>query len=550
MKKKNDTYANSNELEDTYNNYQLDKNIKVVPTLEAVKIITLYTLFGVLWIFLSDYLLGHFVQSEEIRTTIQLYKGWLYVVITAIVFFLILNRRINLVKQSAEKIIKAYKSLESANIRLEKIAYTDSLTGFPNRNYFEKKIKKRISEHGNDNEKFAVVLIDIDNFRHINDLIGSTAGDRLLTDYSLMFSDFADYNDIFARIGGDEFGFVFKYNKKEAVFAKIASILKVTERVWECSDIVFFITTSIGVSLFPEHGDSFNSIMKAADTALYHAKDTGKNCYAVFREDMIEDTIKYINLSAKINNALENSLFELKYQPVLEFKTGLIYGMEALVRLPDGNSGFIPPYDFIPFAEDTGLIFKIDEWVIKNACRQKKEWNEKGFKDIKLMINLSGKSLSRSMISDFISSNIIENGLSFAEIEFEITETAVIDNFEDTINVLNRMKVQGINVTLDDFGIGYSSLTYLQKLPIDIVKIDRKFLTDIRDSSTHSHVFKAVVELAHELNLKVVAEGIETFDQMEFVKKHNCDYVQGFFFDEPLSHEEIEKIIISKKKYL
>lgn len=529
--------------------YKIDKNTKVIPTLEAFRIIMIYSLLGAAWIFITDYLLINYVHNSEIQNLIQLYKGWFYVIITAFIFFLIINRRINLVKQSAGKIIKAYSEVESANNKLEKIAYIDPLTCYPNRNSFEREVKKKIFRSRKFGIKFALIIIDIDNFRYINNFVGNIAGDKLLTDYSLMFADFAGENDYFARIGGDEFGFLFEYSDRENLFRKVDNILIDTEKIWEYSDIEFFITVSIGVSFFPEHGNSYNVLMKSADTALYNAKDTGKNCYSVFSEDMLEDTVKYISLSTRIKKALENDLLKLHYQPVINLKTGNIAAIEALVRLPGEDLEFIPNSDFIPFAESTGLIFKIDEWVIENACKQKKSWNDKGLKNIKLLVNLSGKSLSMKNISAIITKSITGNGLSFGEIEFEITETAVIDNFENSIEVLQDMKIQGINLTLDDFGIGYSSLTYLQKLPVDIVKIDRKFLLDVKYNSTHSLVFKAVVELAHDLKLKVVAEGIETKEQMDFAGQYNCDYVQGYYFERPLPEEDAEKLFLSKIKY-
>lgn len=438
---------------------------------------------------------------------------------------------------------------ENAKRKLHELAYYDQLTKLPNRIFFEEEGDKLLQIAAANQTKIAVLIFDLDNFKHINDIMGNDAGNQLLIETGNSLAAGVRAPDFTARLGGDEYGVIMTDVKNEEDLSlRCGLILHRIKKFWQYNDREFYVTCSSGLAMFPDHGTDFSSLLKNADIAMYHSKENGKDKLSIFTPPMAEITMQHLQMNNQLRAALINDLFLLHYQPQVDIKTGKIIGTEALIRLDDLETGFVSPSVFIPYSEKAGLIHQIDMWALKTAIKQRKEWEEKGYTDIRMMINLSGKTLIHPMLIPEVKSLLEQVGLSAGTLEFEITETAVIADFDASIEVLRNLKELGASIALDDFGIGYSSLTYLQKLPIDVLKIDREFIKNIIDKNEEGFIFKAMVELAHTLNLKVVAEGVETEEQLAFLRKNNCDYAQGFYFSRPQLPVAIEGSFGRKQK--
>jgi len=426
--------------------------------------------------------------------------------------------------------------------KLESLAYYDSLTNLPNREKFKEDFNEAIGTNPT-GSLLSVAYLDIDNFKLVNDSMGHDAGDELLLFISDSIGQVVENKAKLYRFGGDEFVLMFnKVYSFEDIEELMGSVINVIRKPWIYNNQEFVVSASAGIAAFPDHGSNFETIMRNSDTALAYAKESGKNKFLIYSNYMRLKTLEYMQLSNDLRNAISNNQFYLVYQPQIDLKTEKIIGAEALIRWDHPIKGNIPPLDFIPFAEESGHIESIEEWVIQSAYSQKKIWNENGQSDFKLAINISGKMLSKDKWVDrikgcFIQEKIIENVI------FEITETSIISDIDAITNSLYEIKELGVKIALDDFGTGYSSLTYLQKLPIDVIKLDRDFIWSIGTENDKSPIIKTVIDLAHELNIKVVAEGVETLKQLDFLKKANCDYAQGYYFYKPLLIDDINKLI-------
>lgn len=528
------------------NGYSNKKNSKN----EALTIVVKYGIFGVLWILLSDKFLEVFADNFELYKNIQSYKGWLFVLITMILVFVLINRRVKLIQNATNEALQAYEELKTSNeeqILLEKelihMAFYDSLTGLPNRDMFVNKISNYAVKNKEIN-KFAIAYIDIDNFKYINDTLGHHVGDEFLKYIGNKFYSIIEHPDIVARLGGDEFAFLInEFETEEKLLIKIDNIIKSLGSTWNSNNREFFISMSIGVAIYPDDGNDANTLLKNSDIAMYVAKKDGKNKSLLYEEDIHEDIIWHIHMTNKIQKALDNKEFTLYYQPQIELITGRIVGMEALVRWNHPTEGFISPADFIPVAEQTGQIYVLEQRIIENALIQKEKWEDAGFNDIELSINLSSKTL----ISDFnfkqIESILSDFNVDYSKIVFEITETAVISNVDLAIERLNSLKRKGLKIALDDFGTGYSSITYLKRLPIDIIKLDKSYIKTVTNGGIDSAIVKCILSLTDDLDFRVIAEGIETNEQLEYLKNINCHTGQGFYIGMPSPVEKINELL-------
>lgn len=422
--------------------------------------------------------------------------------------------------------------------KLQFVAYSDSLTGLPNRAYLEKIATEMISKE----EKFAIVNMDIDNFNQINDTMGHSAGDKFIQYIANILSEVIEEPNVVVRLSGDEFGFLFYLNEKPLDLTTwINQIQFSIKNPWNVNGLKFHITSSIGVAVYPEHGNCVSVLMKNADIAMFYQKQHGKDGYAIFENAMYEKTLRNVQMSNMLKEAIENDEFLLYYQPQIDLTTGSMIGVEALIRWNHPEKGFIPPAEFIPYSEQTGYIIPISEWVLKKAIIQKREWESKGYPQIKMAVNLSGYIFTQDSAFDSICNILSCMNIQPDEIEVEVTETAVMMELDKAQNNLNRLKQMGISIAMDDFGTGYSSLNYLQILPFDILKIDRGFIKNLTDQK-QIYIYQMVVELAHALGLIVVAEGIETVEQKDFLIRNNCDIGQGYYFSKPGTAFEIEKM--------
>ncbi len=432
--------------------------------------------------------------------------------------------------------------LHRAKEEVEFLAYHDTLTNLPNR----RKLIEDIHELMEKGQKFAFILLDLDQFKNINDTFGHTFGDQLLKIISTRLQQVIGPNDYIYRFAGDEFIVLFpeKLNEGSLIKAteKLLSIFH--EKVQFNSTVELFITGSIGISLFPDHGLDIDQLMKNADFAMYTAKKQRQNSYKIFDQNMDKVKQDYLQIETYLQTAIENNEFELYFQPKLDLKTNKINGMEALLRWHHPILGNVPPNKFIPIAEETGVIWKIDKWVLKNACIQNKKWAEWNMAQrLRVSVNISPIQFSHSDFTEMVKNVLEETGMEPGLLELEITETTVIDNTEECIKNVRTLRELGVGVSIDDFGTGYSSLNYLKRFPFDYLKIDQSYVREMFNRKEDMAIVKAIITLAKDLNLKVIAEGVEDSDILECLKDLDCDEIQGYYISRPLSSSDFETMI-------
>ena len=429
--------------------------------------------------------------------------------------------------------------------KLEILAYQDRLTSLPNMSRFREEFSNELIHFQGVKTDFALVYIDIDDFKLVNDTMGHAAGDLLLKAFADGLSSFAKLEDKVYRFGGDEYVLVLRsFEGEEGLRGRLKELAESIGKPWEFNSHHFLISSSIGVAVYPYHGETSDMLMQNADTALSYAKNSGKNRFLIYNDEMKDKTWSYIQLSSDLRSALQNEEFFLVYQPVYSINTGKLDGFEALIRWKHPEKGIVYPLEFIPFAEEMGLIEKIEDWVLETACRQSSEWQSRGNSDLRIAINISGKALSRE---EWIrkAENHLSDCTDYSRIILEITETAIINDIEDSVKALEIIHDMGIQIALDDFGTGYSSLTNLQRLPIDIIKLDKSFVWSIGSNDNKSIIVQAVIDLAHNLGMEVVAEGVETLEQLEFLERSGCDYAQGYYFSKPVEADAVYGILDS-----
>jgi len=506
--------------------------VNCIKTNEAVNIVVKYGIFGVLWIILSDRMLEMLSADFEIYRHLQTYKGWIYVLITMMLLYILISRMNTRIHNATWESLKAMKELK-------RLAYYDTLTGLPNRTMFVNKIKNLArSTRG----KFAIAFFDIDNFKYINDTMGHYVGDDFLKFLGKKMSIELQSPNMVARLGGDEFAVLFKdYETKENLLNMLERMKNNIGNTWNSGGREFFISMSVGVAVFPDDGYDFDTLFKHSDIAMYAAKKEGKNKIFFYEEGIQNEAIRHMHMANKLQKGLDNKEFELYYQPQIELETGRIIGMEALVRWNHPEEGFISPAEFIPVAEITGQIYDLERRIVEKALTQKEIWEKEGLDDIELSINLSSKSIISNLNFRSIELLFSDFDIDYQKIVIEITETAAISDLDAVIERLSTLKSKGIKIALDDFGTGYSSITYLKKLPIDIVKLDESYIGE-KDSS----IVKFVVSLAHDLGFRVVAEGIETSEQLNYLTGVGCEYGQGYFIGRPMCIEKISELLAEK----
>jgi len=436
--------------------------------------------------------------------------------------------------------------------RLNSLAFYDMLTELPNRFLFEEKINRLISvnEKSGLKRKFALINMDIDNFKHINDSLGHAAGDLLLQYISKTLIKEVKAPDFAARLSGDEFVIVFQDIKnRQDIITKIQELLIYLRKPWVLDNQEFFISFSIGIAIYPEHGENLSLLLKNSDIAMYYIKKKMKDNYCFYLAQMQEKSLEQIKMVSDLRRAVDNEEFKLVYQPIINLNTNKLIGLEVLIRWFHPKRGMILPMEFIPVAEESGLIFDIEKWIIKTALMQKQQWEELGYPKVKMSINISGKRVTSKGFVNEIRDLLSQTKVNCDEIQLEVTETALMEDLESSIKVLNEIREMNVKIALDDFGTGYSSLTYLKKLPIDVVKLDREFIRNISKVGEDKVIVEYAINLIARLKLEIVAEGIETKEQLEFLRTNNCDYGQGYLFSKPISKEEFEKLLLQEESF-
>ena len=418
------------------------------------------------------------------------------------------------------------------------LASFDTLTGLPNRTLFQDRLNHAISQAHRSNNIVALLFLDLDRFKHINDSMGHHIGDLLLKAVAHRLQSAVREGDTVARLGGDEFTIILEGVAKTKAATLISEkVLKAFQAPFLLDDKSLTISTSIGISLYPNDATDVDSLIKFADTAMYHAKALGRNNFQFYTNKLNEMATRHVQLEAGLKQAISRNELSLVYQPKFCLRNGSLTGLEALLRWHHSELGPISPAEFIPLAEETGIINQIGHWVINHACQQLAEWNELGFGDISMAVNLSARQLKADIIST-IEVALAVSGLPAKVLELELTESMIMGNPQESVNILSKLKALGLTIAVDDFGTGYSSLSYLKRFPIDTLKIDREFVRDITNDPDDAAITSAIIALAHSLELNVVAEGVETQEQLNFLALQGCDQVQGFLLSKPLSAKD------------
>jgi diguanylate cyclase (GGDEF)-like protein/PAS domain S-box-containing protein len=424
--------------------------------------------------------------------------------------------------------------------KIKHMAYHDALTGLPNRWYLQSFMKRELKKTFG--SSFCVILFDLDHFKFINDSLGHSAGDCLLQEVAYRLKALKTSRNILARLGGDEFIFIIPNELADTARKFSHQIMKTIEQPFFIHNQKISITTSIGYSIYPNDGDSIDTLIKKADIAMYRSKDQGRNGYYQFSSSMMDHINERLETEMNLREALEKQEFILQYQPKIDLLSGEISGAEALLRWKRDNS-LIYPSSFITLAEETGLIVPIGEQVIREACKFCKQWHDLGFTNLSVSVNISASQFHKQNLEQVVSKVLSETGLTPHALELELTESTVMKSPDEATQVLRNLKSLGLKISIDDFGTGFSSLSYLKLFPIDILKIDKSFIRNLESDQTNSMIAKAVISLAHNLNLKVVAEGVENEQQLVFLQLEHCDYAQGYFVGHPISAEDFYQLL-------
>jgi diguanylate cyclase (GGDEF)-like protein len=427
---------------------------------------------------------------------------------------------------------------------LEFQATHDALTGLPNRGLLEDRLRQAIGYAHRNGSLVAVAFIDLDRFKVINDSLGHGSGDDVLMRVSRRIRGALREIDTVARQGGDEFVVVLA--EQPTVESVVAVVERIIEQVAQPVTIdgrELYVTCSVGIALYPNDGGDVTTLLRNADAAMFSAKERGRNSFQFYAPNMNALALERLALEGSLRRATEREEFEVHYQPRVDIRSKKIVGMEALVRWRDAELGFVPPAKFIPVAEEANLINQIGEQVLRAACRQARDWVDLGFDELSVSVNLSARQFRQGSLVATIESALAETGLEASRLELELTESTIMGHGQEFVTMLAELKKLGVRVAIDDFGTGYSNLSYLSRFPIDALKIDRSFVSEVATDQQHALLAKAVISLGHSLRLKVVAEGVETAEQLDFLRHHGCDEVQGYFFSKPVPPEEFERML-------
>lgn len=448
------------------------------------------------------------------------------------------NRMADSLLKRTQELEQNLTELQQAQDTIKHMAYHDALTGLPNRHYFEDRLAQALREARQRNQRMAVLFLDLDRFKFINDTFGHTLGDHVLQQIAHRLETIIRKGDMVARVGGDEFTLLLPDASAEEAVGVAERVL---QRVREPQEILgrqLHITASLGITVFPEDGQDAEALLRNADIAMYKAKEEGGDSYRLYSPSMDASMSQWLTLQSELWRALERGELLLYYQPQVDVRNGRVFGAEALVRWQHPEKGLMLPDSFIPLAEDSGLIVPLGTWVLKEACRQLRAWQEAGLPSIALTVNISARQLQRPGLVPLLGQLLEETGVEPGRLVLEVTEGAIMRDMDAAIALLKELREMGFLVSLDDFGTGHSSLNYLKALPLDILKIDRSFVRDIGKDSTGNAMVTAIVTLARSCALRVIAEGVENSEQLDFLQRLHCYEVQGFLFGRPMPAED------------
>lgn len=462
-------------------------------------------------------------------------------------------------RQSVLAIVRDVTERKKAELQIYDLAYFDQLTGLPNRQLFSKELDAIIESACKQQREFSILFVDIDHFKRINDTLGSSMGDELLKavatrlqgclrseDHVIRANQDTSENVRLARVGGDEFVVVLRNVGSEDAAGKVASrIAKSLAQPLSCEGHQFVVTPSIGIAIYPQDGETNEELLMNADAAMYKAKTAGRNTFRFYSDTMKVRSLHRLDMENELRRAIDGEHFQLYYQPKVDLASWTVVGVEALLRWKHCKRGWISPADFVPAAEETGLILPLGKWVLQAACRQIREWQHTPLNRISMSVNISPQQVYLDDLVGIVKEAVADTGIRPELLDLEITESLLMRDIEATIEALHRLKDFGVSLSIDDFGMGYSSLSYLKRFPIDVLKIDRSFVQDLHGDADDAAICAAILAMAHSLNLKVVAEGVEFEEQLDFLRRHNCDQVQGYLFSKPLPAKEVEALFLA-----
>lgn len=503
-------------------NPPLSKNKATTEYKQARQVAWAYTIILSLWVSIQSgipYTLFANVKLQE-NAWSQLLVGWFVIATTAWLLYLML-------------------------IKYQSLVNHDALTGLPNRQLLHDRINQAIAAANQSGQLVAIVFIDLDNFKLINDSLGHSAGDQLLKSIATAIQSSIRPVDTLARLGGDEFVLLlYDVPNEDFISQEIDRINQAFTTPFFVGKREIFVSYSAGFSLYPQDGNDSETLLMNADVAMYRAKEQSGNSFQFYAPEMHAKINDRLLLESTMRHALEAEEFYLVYQPQVDLKTKKVFGMEALIRWSHPSMNILSPDKFISLAEDTGLIVPIGEWVIKAACIQLKAYQEAGLKDLTVAVNLSARQFKEINLISSIEKILQDTGIVPELLELELTESVLMDHSEDLIATLNQLKSMGVKLAIDDFGTGYSSLSYLKRFPLGKLKIDQSFVKDIVGGGDDAAIVKAIIYLGHSLNLQVIAEGIESKGQMDFLTENLCDEGQGFYYSTPLSAMEFADFVV------
>ncbi|MET1255103.1 putative bifunctional diguanylate cyclase/phosphodiesterase [Aliikangiella maris] len=466
-----------------------------------------------------------------------------FLMLSSIAFMILTFRNLRRIKRENE-------SRKIAEHKAHQLAFYDSLTGLPNRALCIERLQHLILQAKRNNVLLGVLFIDLDHFKTINDSFGHHAGDLVLQQVAARFKSTLRQGDTLARISGDEFIVVLQEMENPRFASTVAQkLLAILEQGFDIETVEVSIGCSIGIATYPLDGNEADELIKHADTAMYHAKRSGRNIFRFFAADMNLIAKRKILIISRLRQALERDAFYLLYQPQIDLQSGKVVAVEALIRWQDEELGNISPTEFIPLAEENGLIILIGEWVLREACTQLKIWQTHYAEPIKVSVNMSAMQLKQENFAEKVEYILRKTGLAARFLELELTETAIMNDPNHAIKTLTQLKALGVTLALDDFGTGYSSLNCLQKLSLDKLKIDKSFLDNIHQKAEDVTIVRATVILAQSLSIEVTAEGVESLPQLEILRQFPCQYVQGFYFSKPILPGEVLKLLQSEHRF-
>jgi len=432
---------------------------------------------------------------------------------------------------------------------IHKLAHYDPLTNLPNRLLFMERLKQGIVYARRRESSLALFFLDLDGFKKINDSMGHTSGDLLLQEVASRLKKNIRESDTVSRLGGDEFTIIIdEYKQISDIIIVVNKILKELSLEFKLGERSIYITASIGISIYPDDGHDMSELIKNADISMYAAKENGKNRYEFYNSEMNRKTLERLTLESCLHRAYNEQEFMVYYQPKINLLKNTVDGAEALIRWNHPILGFVSPSQFIPLAEETGMIAQIDEWVLRQVCRDLREWKEKGLASIKISVNISAVQFRDPNLVKILDTLITQDGVIVHSLEMEITESILMHDVKNSLAIMKQLKKMGLSLSIDDFGTGYSSLKYLKQFPVDILKIDKSFIDEISNNADDRMIVKAVIDLAHNLGMEVIAEGVEELEQVEFLLQNGCTKIQGFYFSQAVDADTFYDYVLEAKK--